>query len=169
MKKNELVHVGTFGQPQGLRGEIKINIFTSSLESFKMLKNFFIENEKKPINFKNVRKVGKKFIASLEDCIDRDMALSFRGKNIFVLRESLPKINKDKFYIFDLIKCKVMDKDNIYIGDVIDIKNFGAGDLIEIKNQKGKDFYIPMNNDNLEDIDIENKIIIANPIEGLID
>ena len=43
MKKKELVHVGTFGQPQGLKGDIKINIFTSSFESFKMLKNFFIQ------------------------------------------------------------------------------------------------------------------------------
>ena len=172
MEKKELVLMATFGQPQGLKGDVKINIFTSSLESFKNLKNFFIENDPSPIHFKKIKIIGKKTIATLEGCKDRDAALKLKGKNIFVSRESFPKINNNEHYVIDLIKCKVLDKKNIYIGDVVDIKNFGAGDLIEIKNDKNDKkqlFYIPMNNENLINIDIKRKIILVNPIQGLLD
>ena len=169
MVNEELVLMATFGQPQGLKGDIKINIFSSSLESFKNLKDFFIENDLSPVNFTKIKIIGKKTIATLEGCKDRDSALKLKGKNIFVSRENFPKINNNEYYVIDLIKCKVLDKKNIYIGDVVDIKNFGAGNLIEIKNDKENFFYIPMNNENLINIDIKKKIILIDPIQGLLD
>ena len=168
MTNKDLIHVATFGQPQGLKGEIKIIIFTSSFESFKILNKFFIENENLPFNFKSLKKNGKKIIAKLDNCIDRNEALKLKGKNIFVLRENLPKVNNNEYYIIDLLKCKVVNLNNIYLGDVIDIKNFGAGDLIEVKNAKEKSYYIPMNNENLLKVDLNKEIIVVNPISGIL-
>ena len=167
MKEKDYVHVGTFGQPQGLKGEIKINIFTSSLDSFKLLKNYYIEQEKLILIFKNVKQVGKKVIASIENCQDRDDALSFKGKSIFSLREYFPKTKADEYYVLDLIGSNVIDLKQNNLGVVEDIKNFGAGDLMEINNFD-KIFYIPMNNENLISVDIFNKVIIIDPIDGLI-
>ena len=45
---NQPVLVGSFGSPRGLKGDISINIFMSNLKSFKMLKEFFLEENKKP-------------------------------------------------------------------------------------------------------------------------
>ena len=55
------------------------------------------------------------------------------------------------------------------IGIVYNVKNFGAGDLLEIVDKNKKISYIPFNDDNIEDIDINNKKIIINPILGLLD
>ena len=169
MKEKKLVHVGTFGQPQGLKGEFKINIFTSSFESFKKLKQYFIEDEKLALTFKTLRFVGKKVIGSIDGCTDRDNALLLKGKFIFSLRENFPKININEYYIVDLIDCKVIDINNKLIGIVADIENFGAGDLIEVYCSGKNSFYIPMNNDNLVSVDIVNKKIIVNPIKGLLE
>jgi ribosomal 30S subunit maturation factor RimM len=43
------------------------------------------------------------------------------------------------------------------------------GDLIEIISDNKKNFYIPMNKDNLVKIDSEKKIIIVNPLKGILD
>jgi len=169
MKEKDLVHVGTFGHPQGLKGNIKINIFTSSLESFKMLKKYFIKDEKSVLVFKALRLVGKKIIGSVEESKDRDAALLFKGKHILTLRENFPKTKNDEYYVLDLINCKVMDIKNNTIGVVQDIQNFGAGDLIEIIFSGKNFFYIPMNDENLVSVDIINKIIIVNPIKGLLE
>ena len=169
MRQKELVHVGTFGQPQGLKGEIKINIYTSSFESFKILKNFFIEGEQSVLVFSKIKKVGKKIIGSFENCKDRDTALSFKGKHILTLRENFPKTGNNEFYIVDLINCQVVDIKNNILGKVVNIQNFGAGDLIEIISDNKKNFYIPMNKDNLVKIDSEKKIIIVNPLKGILD
>ena len=169
MKKNELVHVGTFGQPQGLKGEIKINIFTSSLESFKMLKEYFIENKKNKLFFKKLRKAGNKYICSFEGCEDRNQALEYKGKNIFVFRKNFPKTNHGQYYIVDLIGCKVLNTENLLLGYIVDIKNFGASDLFEINTKNKKNFYIPMDSYNLVSVNIKNKTITVNPLPGLLD
>ena len=69
----------------------------------------------------------------------------------------------------DLIGCEVINMKKESLGKVIDIKNFGAGDLMEIIRNGKKTFYIPMNQDNLTNIDIDNKKILVNPIKGLLD
>ena len=63
----------------------------------------------------------------------------------------------------------VINIENLLLGNVVDIKNFGAGDLIEIKNKDQKIFYIPMNKENLVDVNLSNKTITVNPIKGLFD
>ena len=169
MKKKDLVHVATFGRPQGLKGDVKINIFTSSFESFKMLKSFFMEDGKSSLIFTSLRQIGKKNIGSIEGCEDRDAALDFKGKHIFAFRENFPKTNNDEYYVLDLIGCKVINMKKKSLGKVIDIKNFGADNLIEIINNGKKTFYIPMNEDNIINVDINKKKILVNPIKGLLD
>ena len=169
MKEKLLVHVGTFGHPQGLKGEIKINIFTSSFESFKMLKNFFIQDEKTDFIFKELKQVGKKIIGSIEECNNRDDATLFKGKKILALRTNFPRTKDEEYYVVDLIGCKVLNKQNHFLGVVEDIKNFGAGDLLDIRNEGKKNFYIPMDDDNLVNVDLLKKIIIVDPINGLLD
>ena len=169
MKKNDLIHVGTFGQPQGLKGDIKINILTSSLESFKILKNYFMQDSKTILHFTALRKIGKKNVASLEGCEDRNAALDYKGKYIFSLKENFSKISEDEYYVIDLIGCDVFNIEKKSLGIVIDIKNFGAGDLIEVTSVSKKIFYIPMNDDNLVSVNILEKKIIVNPMKGLLD
>jgi len=169
MKKNDLVHVGTFGQPQGLKGDIKINILTSSLESFKILKNYFMQDGEIILHFTALRKIGKKNIASLDGCEDRNAALDYKGKYIFSLKENFSKIDEGEYYVIDLIGCNVFNLENESLGNVVNIKNFGAGDLIEITCDSKKNFYIPMNDDNLISVNILEKKIIVNPMKGLLD
>ena len=169
MKKNNLIHVGTFGQPQGLKGDIKINILTSSLESFKILKNYFMQDSKTVLHFTALRKIGKKNVASLEGCEDRNAALDYKGKYIFSLKENFSKISEDEYYVIDLIGCDVFNIEKKSLGIVIDIKNFGAGDLIEVTSESKKIFFIPMNDDNLVSVNILEKKIIVNPMKGLLD
>jgi 16S rRNA processing protein RimM len=169
MKKNDLVHVGTFGQPQGLKGDIKINILTTSFESFKILKNYLMEDGKTIFHFTALRKIGKKNIASLEGCEDRNAALNYKGIHIFSSKENFSKIGEDEYYVIDLIGCDVFNVDKVSLGIVVDIKNFGAGDLIEITSANKRNFYIPMNDDNLTNVNILEKKIIVNPMKGLLD
>ena len=109
MKNKKMIHVATFGQPQGLRGEIRINIHTSSLDSFKQLNSFFMEDIFTKIIFKSFRIIGKKKISFVLGCDDRNSAEKYRGKKIFTLRENLPNITGSEYYVTDLIGCTVIN------------------------------------------------------------
>lgn len=169
MKNKKLIHVATFGQAQGLKGEIKINFHTSSLESFKKLKLFVMEDGISKIIFKSFRTIGKKNTSFVVGCNNRDVAETYKGKKIFSLRENLPNITNNEYYVADLIGCKVINTEKKNLGKILDIKNFGAGDLMEISKDNNKNFFIPMNKDNLINIDLKKMIIVVDPILGLLD
>ena len=169
MKSKKMIHVATFGKPQGLKGEIKINIHVSSFEIFKKLDQFFMEDGISKITFKSFRALGKKNTSFILDCEDRGIAETYKGKKIFTLRESLPSTTNGEYYVFDLIGCKVFNMEKKELGLILDIKNFGAGDLMEISRANKKNFFIPMNTDNLINIDLKKMIITVDPILGLLD
>ena len=169
MKDKKLIHVATLGQPQGLRGEIKINIHTSSLDSFKHLNYFFMEDGISKIVFQSLKEVGKKYVSHVLGCEDRNMAETYKGKKIYCFRESLPNTKENEYYVSDLVGCKVMNIEKKVLGKIIDIKNFGAGDLMEIRKEDNNTLLIPMNEDNLININLHTLVIIVNPMKGLLD
>ena len=168
MSKSSLVHVGTFGTPIGLKGEIKVLMLTSSFESFKMLKVYLNEDASVSWNFTKMRVINNKLIAHLQNCNNREDAEKFRGKKIFSKSSKFPEINKDEYYIRDLIGCAIFLKNGKKIGNVVSVEDFGASDLLKTKINN-KTFYIPMNKDNLISVNLDKKEIIVNPIKGIID
>ena len=169
MEKNNLIHVGTFGQPVGLKGEIRINILTTTFANFKMFKSYFMEDGKNQWNFKYIKSNGKKVIGLIEKNFNRDLVEKLQGKKIFCLRDDFPKIKSNEYYLIDLKGCTVKNKDNKKIGTVKNLDNFGAGDLLEVQNSKNKKFYIPFDKNNLISIDLDKKIIITDPLDGIMD
>jgi len=169
VNKKNIVHIGTFGQPQGLKGEIKIIMFISSLESFKNLRQYLKEDAESEWHFVKFRHVGNKLIAMLEGYKDRDAALALKGKKIYSSRKNFPKTKNNEYYVIDLIGCEVINIKNQNLGIVVNIENFGASDLIEIENNLQKKIYIPIHDDNIVNVDIRKKIIIVDPILGVLD
>ena len=168
MSKSNLVHVGTFGSPMGLKGEIKVKMLTSRFEFFKMLKVYFNEDASKTWNFIKMRILNNKLIVHPQDCNNRDDAEKFRGKKIFSQSSNFPKTNKGEYYFKDLIGCSIFMLNGKKIGNVVSVENFGASDLLETKINN-KIFYIPMIKDNLVSVNLDKKEIIVNPIKGIID
>jgi len=165
----KIVHIGTFGKPQGLKGEITIVMLISSFESFKKLQQYFKEDGETQWCFVKFRYVGNKLIAMLEDCQDRDVAQTLKGKKIYSLRKNFPKTKNNEYYVIDLIGCEVKNIEHQNLGTVVNIQNFGASDLMEVKNNFQKSFFIPMDDDNIVNLDVRKKMIIVNPILGVLD
>lgn len=168
MSKSDLVHVGTFGAVIGLKGEIKINLLTTSVDVFKSLGHYYNSDQSIEWKFNSIGKRKNKCIAHPSHCNSCEEAEELKNMKIFSLRENFPHTKANEYYVSDLVKCKIEHQNGEIIGKVISVDNFGAGDLIETI-YKDKKIYIPMNNDNVISIDIDAKKIIINPIKGVID
>ena len=169
MKKKDLVHIGTFGKVVGLKGHLKILMLTSDFDTFRSLKPFYNESGKNIIDFISLKINGKKLTGLLKDINSRNLAEAFQGKKIFSERKNLFKTKKKLFYVPDLINCEVRNQKKLLLGKVMNIKDFGAGNLLNVKSSQSKFFFIPMNDENIKKIDIKNKLIIVNPIKGILD
>ena len=100
-------------------------------------------------------------------CKNRDDAEHLKNQKIFVAKEHFPKKKSNEYYVSDLIGCKITHENGAFIGNVISVDNFGAGDLIETI-YKENNIYIPLNDENVLSVNIENKKIIVKPLKGII-
>ena len=168
MSKKEKILVGQFGSPIGLRGEIRVNIMTTTFEVFKKLKKYTDFDESIIWNFKKIIFRGNKYVAQLDNCFSSEDALKFKGKKIYSNKKYLPTTKDNEYYVHDLIGCKLIIKENNNSGQVTDIKNFGAGDLLEV-NLYNRIILIPFNKENIISVAPNKNEIIAKPIIGILD
>tara|TARA_B000000460_G_scaffold121879_1_gene85780 strand:+ start:105 stop:614 length:510 start_codon:yes stop_codon:yes gene_type:complete len=169
VKKKQLVHIGSFGRPLGLKGEVKIIVNTFEFNTIKSMSSYLINERGSIWNFQYLKIRKDKLIGKFQECNSRNCVEKLTGKKIFIDKSNLPKIKKNQFYVIDLINSKVKTINNKLLGNIINIDNFGAGDLINIKKTNNKSFYIPMNEENIVKVDIKKKLVIVNPIKGILD
>ena len=159
--------MATFGQPFGLNGEIKINILISSFETFKSLDDYLSDDELTKWKFDKMKIINNKCVVHPVGCNNRNEADLLRNKKIFSYYNKLFKTSFNEYYVKDLLICDIFLQNGILIGKVLNVENFGAGNLLETK-YKNQNIYIPINKENIVSIDIDKKIIIANPIKGIL-
>ena len=167
MNKSNIVHVATFGAAIGLKGEIKVNLLTSTIDVFRSLDQYYNFDQSIKWSFESVVMRQEKCVALPSHCKNRDDAEHLKNQKIFVTKENFPKNKSNEYYINDLIGCKISHENGNFIGNVISVDNFGAGDLIETI-YKENNIYIPLNDENVLSVNIENKKIIVKPIKGII-
>jgi 16S rRNA processing protein RimM len=110
----------------------------------------------------------KKCVAKLLHCKSRSEAEDLKNQKIYTSKENFPSTKDNEYYVSDLVDCKIRHNNGNDLGKVTDVNNFGAGDLLEIA-YNNKKIYIPMNKENIVSVDIENKVIVVDPIKGIID
>ena len=154
MNTNEKILVGKIVAPQGLRGEFRVQTFSSAptdFQKFRVLSDRFT-----PEQFHFVRVLNPHsdvIIAKIDTVSDRNGAEALRGTELFILRSDLPALKSGEFYQCDLIGFSVI-RDNQHIGTITGFQNFGGGDIIELDNGEMVSFVGAA-------VDMENKIVIV--------
>ena len=131
MNKSSFVHVGTFGAAIGLKGEIKINLLTSSVDIFKSLDHYYNYDQSVEWKFDSIQMRNQKCVGLPSHCKNRDDAEELKNQKIFSFKENFPSVNPNEYLVSDLIGCDIIHKNGNFLGNVIGVDNFGAGDLIE--------------------------------------
>lgn len=166
--KNSIINIGKIIGVIGIKGYLKVKIFLSESKIIEKLGLVSLDNEKKLLKVKFIREHKTNAIISIQNIDDRNKAETLIGKNIFINREQLPALKKNEYYLRDLIGMVVKNLDNSRLGVAKNIKNFGSEDLIEVYQKNNKYFFLPINKENIKNIDLKNKIILANPLKGII-
>ena len=84
------------------------------------------------------------------------------------LSELCDDLDEDEYYMEDLISCKVYTLSNEYIGEVVDLLILPTQEVLEIKKENSKIVMVPYVDAFIKEIDVENKKIYIDTIEGLV-
>lgn len=133
MENNKRILVGKIVAPQGIRGEVRVQTFTTTPTDLQKLSVF--GDNIAPNAFRFVRAVPNSnvIIARIDGVADRNAAETLRGTELFVNRGELPDAAPGEYYQADLIGMMVV-RDGVELGRVECFQNFGAGDIMELDN-----------------------------------
>lgn len=168
MKKDRFT-VGKIVNTHGLKGELKVQYYTETLEDFEEFEYLLIEGEgDKKFLIDGVRSVKNTVLLQLEGYTDINQVEHFKNKEVYYLREDYDNSEEGGYFIVDLIGLDVIDRTRGKVGVLKDVLKNTSQDIYVIKKSDGSgDFFMPAVDAFLERIDLEEGKIYVNLIEGL--
>lgn len=167
------VSVGKIVNFHGIKGEAKIGYSKSQLDFFLSLDSVYLKDHDNytPLRIESAKPHKNLLIVKFEGINSINEILPLKGALLFVdeniIRETL---EDDEFLIDELVGLEVFDnEDGKKLGFVIGVSNNGATDLISVKTNSKNICLVPFVKAIVPVVDIENKKIMINNLEGLLE
>lgn len=170
--KHSYVSVGKILNFHGIKGDAKVGFsknqqdFLASLDAVFVKKN----HEYEALNIDNIRFHKNFAIIKFEGINSIDELLQYKGAFLYVEESTIREaLEEDEFLIDELVSMEVFDTEGKKQGFVVGVSNNGANDLLSVKTNSKKIVLIPFVKAIVTDVDIKERKVIINNIEGLLE
>lgn len=166
-----LLQVGAITSTHGIRGEVKVFPTTDDVNRFKNLKEVVLDTGKEQITLQiQGVKFFKQFVILKFKGIDNINDIEkYKGKSLFVTRENAVKLEKDEYFIADILGSTVEDEEKNILGTLKDVIVTGANDVYVVENEEGKELLFPAIKECVLNVDVEHAKITVHIMPGLLD
>lgn len=152
------LQIGKVLKPQGIKGEIKVEIFDKQM-NLDGVEELIIGKELRKIETQTIRQ-GFLYL-SLEGVKIED-AEKLRGLEVLLPAEVAQKrLNPNEHYIENILGFNVFLSSDEEVGKLKEIQEYGAGEVMTIASTVGTEIMLPIANDVIEEIDeVAQKIVL---------
>lgn len=167
----DLLQVGIITSTHGVRGEVKVYPTTDDPRRFRRLREVVLDTGREKLNLEiEGVKFFKQFVILKFKGLDNinDME-KYRQKSLYVTRKNAVRLQRDEYFIADLIGLKVQDEDGTELGTVKDVIETGANDVYEVEMADGRSLLLPAIKQCILNVDVENGMMQVHVLEGLLD
>lgn len=166
----EYIIIGKITNTHGIKGEVKVFPLTDDINRFDILKTAFIGDEKLKVNIQTVKYHKNLAILKFKEYDNINEIIGFKDSYIYVDEEGKIDLPEGNFFIYEILNSEVFDVGMNLIGFLIDVIQGPKNDVYIVKDKdNNKEYLIPAVKEFIKDIDILNKRIIIDPIEGMIE
>lgn len=156
----ELVTIGKIIKPQGVKGEVKVFLYSQTPKFLESTTNFFIVKQSKQYKAKTVSIRGGFGFILFEEVSSRTEAELLRGFELAVNKEEFNKAGEGTFLIDDVIGLKVVNQNGKELGELIDIEQYGSAD-VWVYRGKGRTYSFPYISQIVKKVDLSNGEIVV--------
>lgn len=132
--------IAKVSKPQGLRGELKCQLFTDVLAAVTNAKKVYIDGNECDVERAVVR--GGALYLKLLGVNDRNNAEVFRNCEIYLPKQELEKYKQTDFLVDDLIGMLLFDEEGNKVGQIVDYEDYGSAPIISI-DENGHVYEVP--------------------------
>jgi 16S rRNA processing protein RimM len=171
MRKEDCFYLGKIVRKHSFKGGVVAKLDTDEPELYKNLESVFVALGNNLVPFfieESLLQKGNQLRIQFEDVESEEDADAIMKSELYLPLEFLPKLTGNKFYFHEIINFDIEDVHQGYVGVITGINDSSAQPLFEI-NANGTEVFIPMIDDFIKKVDRENKKIIVEAPEGLID
>ncbi|MBQ4145602.1 MAG: ribosome maturation factor RimM [Clostridia bacterium] len=165
MKK--ILELGKVVNTHGIRGEIKVQPWCDDPEIFSELEYIYIDDKKYDIEKSRLHK--NCVIVKLDQINNINEAELLREKIVTIEREKLGELPEGTYYIADLEGLTVKTIDGEILGEIEDVIKTGSNDVYVLKSSSKKPILIPVIEQVVKEVNIEDGYVLVELMEGLID
>ena len=167
----DLFQVGTISSTHGVRGEVKVYPTTDDVRRFKKLKEVLWDTGKEMLTLEvESVKFFKQFAILKFNGIDTlNDVEKYRMKNLFVTRANAVRLQKDEYFIADLIGLSVFTDGGENFGELTDVIQTGANDVYVVTMSDGKEVLMPAIKECILSVDMEERQMKVHVMDGLLD
>ena len=166
-------NVGKIVNTHGIKGEVRVISRTDFPEERYKLGNtlfLFMPGSKDPVELVvKTHRTHKNFnLLTFEGYDNVNQVEKMRDGILKVPASERGKLEEGEFYFQDIIGCLMFTTKGEEIGKVVEILTPGANDVWVVKDAKGKEILIPYIDDIVKKVDVAEKVILIEPMEGLL-
>ncbi|MFK3812779.1 ribosome maturation factor RimM [Bacillus halotolerans] len=167
-------NVGKIVNTHGIKGEVRVISKTDFAEERYKPGNtlyLFMDGRQEPIEVTvSTYRLHKQFhLLQFKERQSLNEVEELKNAIIKVPEEDLGELNEGEFYFHEIIGCEVFTEEGELIGKVKEILTPGANDVWVIGRKGKKDALIPYIESVVKQIDVSEKKIEIQLMEGLID
>ena len=166
----EYTIVGKIINTHGIKGEVKLYPLTDNVERFESLKKAYLGDNKELVNIEGVKYQKGIAILKFKEYSNINDVLKFKDTYVFVDNENKVILPKNHFFISDLIDCYVNDMTGKNIGKIKDVLQGSRNDIYVVLDEiNNKEYLIPAVKEFVKEVNIVDRFITIDPIEGMIE
>ena len=164
------LQVGVITQTHGIKGEVKVFPTTDDVSRFKKLKEVIMDTGRERITmeiegvkfFKQYAIVKFKGFNSIND-IEK-----YKSAKLYVTRDHAVKLQKDEYFIADLVGLNVVTDEGEPFGKMKDVLATGANDVYVVEREDGTEVLLPAIRECVKTVDMEQGQVTVHIMDGLI-
>lgn len=171
---SNFIRVGKIVNTIGLKGELKIYLYTDfAKERFKIGNQLFIGNVNNPsqikVEIQSSKPYKNMYVLKFKDYNDINDVENLKNNFLWINKEQQKELTDGEYYYHQIIGCKVISTENEMIGEVKEIFSPGANDVWVVMSNNRKEILVPYIDSVVKEVDVINKKITIELIDGLMD
>ncbi len=171
MRKKDCFYLGKIAKKYSFKGEVLVYLDTDEPELYTELESMFVEinGHLVPFFIEKSSIHREKFLRTqFEDMDSEEAADTIVGRDVYLPLTMLPKLEGNKFYYHEVVGFDAIDQRLGNFGTILRISDNGVQALFEVQKEDAV-ILIPLIDEFIIEVNRENKSILFNTPEGLID
>jgi len=168
--EDPLLRVGRVVKTQGIKGEVRVSSPGKEALAQSRGKTVYLENpegNRRALTVETTRPLRELIVLAFREIKTIEEAQKLIGCLVYADKKNLHPLPPDEFYWYQLRGLGVRTDDGRYLGILEEIFPTGSNDVFVVRKE-GKEILIPATDEVVARVNLQEKVMIIHPLEGLL-